>query len=143
MKRLMNLVLACVLGSCFVGMNGCNFLSPFSAVQGVVDIVIYWKEGEARKYYTGDVEYTYNRFKMVCADMDQTITKESKDIKGYVLYTKSKNNKFKIHVYQADPKIVCVKVRVNTMGDVEYVNLMYQKLDVYMKVKTTKIVYED
>lgn len=140
MRHLFNLFL---LSAVITSMSGCSILSPFNAIQGVVDIVIYWKEGEARKYYTGEEQDVYNKMKDVCADFDQNITKDTKDRKGqHLIYTKSKNNKFKIHIYQADPKVVCVKVRVNTMGDVEYVNLMYKKLDVYMKVKTTKIVYE-
>src|SRR5690348_12280014 len=112
MSRLFNLFLLSALVTSFAG---CEIISPFSAIQGVVDLVIYWKEGEARKYYTGDVEYVYEKFKLVCEDMGQKIEKDTKNRKKqHLIYTKSENNKFKIHVYQADPKIVCVKVRMNT-----------------------------
>lgn len=122
---------------------GCDAVSPLSVVPLGINVYLYWKDGEARKYYTGDVEPIFVELKSVVQEYEHTVAIDEIDEKGgHNFVTNSKNHKFKWYVIQYDPKVVLLKCRIDFMGDKPYVELMYKELDKRLGVKTTKIIDE-
>lgn len=110
---------------------GCDFVSPF--VSPIVSGVIYWKQGEAFKYYEFDVDTTYRATKRAVGDMELPITVDETTDGGYRIVADS-NDRFKILVERAENNITVVRIRVNTFGDKPYAELIYEKVDINLGV---------
>lgn len=121
---------------------GCGAISPFALIPIGVNTIMYWKEGEARKFYSGEAADVYSKLHNSVKDYGHVISDETGEgtVKNFI--STSQNHKFKWHVEQYDPKVVLVKCRIDFWGDREYTELIYKKLDEKMGVKTTKVVDE-
>lgn len=117
---------------------GCGPLNPLMAIPLGINAYIFWKNGEARKYYTGDAKHIYQQIKEITKSFGHAVVKDN----GTNLHTKSANHDFKWTVEQWDPNVVAVKCRIDFIGDREYVELMYRQLDARLGVKTTKVIDE-
>ena len=122
---------------------GCGPISPFMAIPIAVDAYLYWKDGEARKFYTGEAEYVQRQVLASVKFYEHTVESNTKNEDGsFSIVTNSQNHKFKWNISQHDPKVVLVKCRIDFLGDKPYVELLYKKLDEKMGVKTTQIIDE-
>ncbi len=137
MKRIF-IALALLLG--VVAMPGCG-VAPFiigPAIQGY----IYWKDGEARKYYKQDINVVHNNLKSVLISMGHTIDQDTASNGGWQMVSHSTNHKFKIRVLNTDPNVCCVKIRIDFMGDKPYAELVYRLLDKTLGERTVGIKVE-
>lgn len=123
MKKLLNIVIFFVFCvPIFVGCSAAMLVSP------IVSGVIMWVEGEAHKYYPYDVDVVYRASKRALEDMGMEITEDQDCIDGYHI-TAGAYDKFKINIVQAKKDITRLNLRINFMGDKEYAELFYSKVD--------------
>jgi hypothetical protein len=114
-----------------ISLAGCDFVSPF--VSPIVSGVIYWKQGEAFKYYDFDVDTTYRATKRALRDMELQVTEDNETDSGYKMIADS-NDRFKIGVEKAENNISVVRIRVNTFGDKPYAELIYENIDINLGI---------
>lgn len=122
MKKLL-LILALF---CPIMAVGCDFVTPF--ISPIVTGVIYWKEGEASKYYDFDVDTCYRATKRSLQDLQLELSEDENTDNGYKIVA-DKNDRFKIKVEKAEQNITVVKIRINTFGDKPYAELIYNHID--------------
>jgi len=111
---------------CPIMVGGCDFVTPF--VSPIITGVIYWKEGEASKYYDFDVETCYRATKRAVRDLEFPVTEDEATDSGYWIVADT-NDRFKIKVEKTENNITVVKIRINTFGDRPYAELIYEKID--------------
>ena len=124
-----------------IGTSGCG-LTIFSglsaagtAASAAVSGYIFWKNGEAQKYYQYDSVIMRHAVERALKKLNLPI-KENKEVKpvrdkygaNYYLYATS-NSRFKIKVYSTEKGITKVSIRVNTLGDKPYATLIYEEID--------------
>ena len=118
----------------FILAIGCLFLSGCGAemflapIAGIVQGVIVWKDGEAKKYYSADKDVIYRATKKALEDMKLPIKKEDNDANTYSI-SAGENDKFSITINEEENDITRLKIRVNFMGDKPYAELLYNKID--------------
>ena len=104
------------------------------ATNAIVNGVIYWKEGEASKYYAYEPSILYRSTKKACKELNyEIITDEPNNEDGYYIVAGEKN-KFKIKIEQVEENISVVKCRIDFWGDKPYVELFYEKIDGQLSV---------
>lgn len=134
MKKISFLLL--LLAVLFTG--GCGSASLFLGGAGaVVQGYIYWKEGEAHKYYQYDADIMYKATKRALDKMNLPI-KEDKlvpaakshrgTIPGHRMIATS-NNKFKIKIISREKNVTEIAIRIDFMGDKPYAELIYAHID--------------
>jgi hypothetical protein len=113
----------------FFSLSGCQILGIGPIVSGITQGVIYWKNGEAQKYYEFEPEIIYNAAKRgATEDMQMSIDNiEEKD--GFYRFYAGENNRFKVKIESVDNNISRLSVRINFMGDKEYTELYFSKVD--------------
>lgn len=130
------------LASCLGLFVGCEMINPFAIIGPAVQGYIYWREGEARKYYKNSPEEVFSAIKLtVLNDLKHEIVTEQR-INGYEMLTKSQNHKFLIRVEQTDPMVSVCKIRIDFMGDKPYAELLYRSMDKYLGATTIGVVEE-
>lgn len=115
---------------------GCSFV-PF-VVGPIITGVIMWKQGEAKKYYNEDSLVIYRAVKNSLKELEYQINFDQKNKDGYYLVAGEKS-KFKITIRNVKSKVVEVSVRINFMGDKQYAELLYSKID----ANTNTIFYNE
>lgn len=104
---------------------GCQYFNPITPI---VQLGIYWKEGEAIKYYAADQETLYAATKKALEKYKLPITSE--DVKDRTKYIKAgDDDKFKIKVVAVRDNVSKLCIRVNTFGDKPYAELIYTHID--------------
>jgi len=126
MKKLL-LILALF---CPIIISGCA-ITPF--ISPIVAGVVYWKEGEASKYYNFDVDACYRSTKRALRDLELEITEDETTDDGYWVVA-DENDRFKINIEKAEQNITVVKIRINTFGDKPYAELIYKHIDVNLGI---------
>lgn len=107
----------------FIGCSAAVLISP--AVTGV----LYWVNGEAHQYYEQDKYTIYKTTKKVLTELNIPITKDKEESNGYSINAGQKN-KFTIRIKTADnSQITKLSIRINTLGDKEYAELIYKKVN--------------
>jgi len=107
-------------------MTGCQVLPIMSPA---INFFLSWQDGEAHKYYRNHGSTIYRAVKHALNEMDLEIT-EDKQVgnEGYYLVA-GENDRFKITIRFVEPRISELKVRINFMGDKDYAELFYSKVD--------------
>ena len=110
----------------FFNIIGCSapqlFIGP--AIQGIV----YWIKGEAHKYYEEDADVVYRATKHALNDLNLPISKDEITNKRYVIDA-GEDNRFHIKIETTDKDLTRLNIRVNFMGDKDYAELIYKKVD--------------
>ncbi len=127
-KKLLVMGFLCVL-------IGCASVTPLAVVPSGVNAILFWKDGTARKFYTGDKESVKSALKSTLAELSHGLTENGDNI-----VSKSDNHKFKWNVKQYDKNITCITCRIDFFGDKDYTELVYSKLDATLGLKTGKVV---
>jgi hypothetical protein len=123
---------------------GCG--SPFGPILSpIFAIGIAWANGEAHKYYHADQQTVWHGVKNAANDLGFDVVDERS--KGNTIHCNvtdrsTSANRFKIRVIIVQPNVTKLSIRVNTMGDKEYAELIYRKVDKYPGIKTFKTVEE-
>ncbi len=119
MKRAV-LIMALILG-CY----GCNYINPITPI---VQLGIYWYEGEAQKYYACSQPEVIQALRNVLEELKLPVTSESVD--GNVFRMDAgDDDKFKIKVTAVREGVTKLAIRVNIMGDKPYAELIYQEIE--------------
>ncbi len=124
MKKLLTILIFSLFFTPF--MAGCEavpFISP------IVTGVIMWQEGEAHKYYPYNADVVYRATKRALDEMGMAITKDEPKKSGGHYLIAGKEDPFKINVDNIKDDISLLSVRVNFMGDKDYAELFYSKVD--------------
>lgn len=104
---------------------GCG---AFTFVAPVATGVVYWVQGEAHKYYEEDMETLHKAAQETFRELNLPIKKDElkKDI--YVMTTGDKD-RFAVKIEPHNDKITELSIRVNFMGDKDFAELIYKKID--------------
>jgi hypothetical protein len=113
----------------FLFLGGCGPISPFFIVSPIIQGVITWQEGEARKYYGYNSTIISRAVKRAAESMDMEITQEDPPEEGNYYFVAGNNDRFKISVQKIEDNITLLSIRVNFMGDKPYAELFYKKVD--------------
>lgn len=111
--------------------TGCQMFNPIAPI---VQLGIRWYDGEAQKYYNTDQVTLYNATKAALAELNLPIAEESHEDNIYYLKVDA-GDRFKIKVVGVREEIAKLSIRVNTMGDKEYAELIYRHVDSQTAVK--------
>jgi hypothetical protein len=87
-----------------------------------------WVNGEAHKYYPHDDEVMYKSTKLALKELKVPISQDKRESNGFYIKA-GDNDSFKITIKKSRQNITKVSIRVNTMGDKEYAELIYKKID--------------
>ncbi len=110
---------------------GCQFFNPIAPI---VQLGIYWKEGEATKYYAVNQDELATATKKALAKFTLPIISESE--KDRTISIKAgDDDKFKIKVIAVRDNVSKLCIRVNTFGDRPYAELLYRFIDEQPEVK--------
>jgi hypothetical protein len=104
----------------------------------IVTGVIYWKEGEARKYYAESSSLIHRATVLALQDLNHEIISDDKNTDGSYTISAGNDDKFKIKIKMVKPEISEVRIRVNFMGDKPYAELIYKMIDAH----TSTIEYD-
>jgi hypothetical protein len=127
MKKIVCLVLflSLFISGCGTGIG--TFVSPI--VSGAAGGYIYWKGGEAIKYYDYDSKIINKSACRAFKQMGLPVTKQQKKGENGFYIIAGDKDRFKVQVTPAQDNITRVTVRVNFLGDKPYVELFYKYLD--------------
>lgn len=105
--------------------TGCELFNPIGPI---IQIGIYWLEGEAHKYYATDQQTLHQATKTVLAEFKLPILNES--VKGNTIHMKAGDgDKFKIKIVAVRQGVSKLSIRVNTFGDKPYAEMIYRHID--------------
>lgn len=121
----------------WVGFLGCSPAIFLGGIGTAVQAYVYWKEGEAHKYYKYDADIMYKATLRAIKKMDLTVTQDTVvapkksrkgSIPGHHLIATS-NDRFKVKIFSTDKNVTEVSIRINFMGDKPYAELLYAYID--------------
>lgn len=126
-----------LLGLLLLVLVGCE-LAPF--VGPMVNIGVWWVEGEAHKYYYSDEGTVEQALRTVLTDMEFDIKKDYADKDGvrHIVADNKKDRQrgrdrradsFKIKVEPVRHDVTQLSIRVDFMGDKPYAELIYREID--------------
>lgn len=120
--------IVCLLLIFVVAIFGCKTIGINQVVTGVVSGYIYWKNGEAVKYYEYNPDTVYESAQLAFQKLELPVSKkESKN--GAFSMVAGDKDRFKVSIDPVQTNITRVTIRVNIMGDKPYVELFYKYLD--------------
>lgn len=130
MKKLfLSLVFFCFFSGCTV--------APF-LVAPIVTGVVYWKNGEARKYYNENTKVLHRSVINSLKELGHPIKRDILTDYNYSILA-GDDDQFKISINKKKSNISELCIRVNFLGDKEYSELLFDKIDTY----TNTIDYDD
>lgn len=118
------LVLSLIFFSLF--MTGCG---PEVLIGPAINFFLVWKEGEAHKCYRHDSATVYRAAKRALREMDISIVEDEDNAGPNYYFIAGENDRFKVSIDRIEDKISRLSVRINFMGDKQYAELFYQKVD--------------
>lgn len=119
------LLLTCLL------ICGCGAIDPIGPV---VNGIIFWKQGEANKYYNQKPDVVFRASLHALNRMNLKVVKDSNFDKSNFEIIAGNNNRFKIYIKEVDNKITSLKVRINFFGDKQYAELFYKYVDEQIEI---------
>ena len=134
----MRYILALLL-ALFVGCQFAPFVSP------IIQLGIYWVEGEAHKYYYNDEKTIESGLRAVLRDMELPIVKDYEQdgvryiVANNVLDHKNKRDRqqdsFSIKIDPIRHNVTQLSIRIDFMGNKPYAELIYREVDKQAGVK--------
>ncbi len=112
-----------------VTMSGCEFFNPIGPI---VQLGIFWFEGEAHKYYNTNQDTMVLAVKTTLKDLNFSIIEEGPHGDYYWIKATDGSNgesHFKIKVREVKRNITKLSIRVNTFGNKPYVEMIYRHVD--------------
>lgn len=111
--------------------TGCSLLNPLSTI---IDIGIFWYEGEANKYYACPQQELHSATKAVLAEFQLPIKKEY--TKNQTVHIKAGDkDRFSIKVVSVRQNVSKLSIRINTFGDKPYAEMIFRHVDQQKGVK--------
>jgi hypothetical protein len=117
---------------------GCEFFNPIGPM---IQLGIYWYEGEAHKYYATDQPTIDKALRSALNEV--AIPINSEETKGDTIYLRAggkmvtekrlmhsvSEDRFKIKVTKVNEKVTKLSIRVNVFGDKPFAELIYRHVD--------------
>lgn len=106
-------------------LTGCEFVNPIAPL---IQIGVYWLEGEAHKYYATEQSKICDAVKAVLDEFSLPILHEEQ--KGETIYIRAgDDDRFKIKVTAVRENVTKLSIRINTFGDKAYAEMIYRHVD--------------
>ena len=118
------LVLSLTFLTLFV--TGCG---PELIIGPAINFFLVWKDGEAHKCYRHNSDTVYRAAKRSLREMNIPIIEDDNNDDLDYYFIAGENNRFKISVDHIEPQISRLSVRIDFMGDKQYAELFYKKVD--------------
>ena len=122
---------------CYFFSLGCE-VAPF-LVAPIITGVVYWKNGEAKKYYNESAKVLHRSSLNALDVLEIPIIRDVKDDSGNYSIVAGNEEEFKININQIKNNISEITIRVNFMGNKEYSELIFEKIDTF----TNTVDYDD
>lgn len=107
--------------------TGCEIFNPIGPI---IQIGVMWINGEANKYYNTEQTPIIRAVKDVLDELDMPIQKEEENGAVYYIQAGDKgSDRFKIKVTAVRHNVTKLSIRVNTMGDKPYAEMIYRHVD--------------
>ena len=135
------------MAAMFLFVAGCGFV-PF--IGPIISIGLFWINGEAHKYYDAEQQTIVSAVKDAADKLDFVVMDEEVDgntvhiklndkslCRGTVDETQQAENvnRFSIKIIKIQHNVTKLSIRVNTLGDKPYAELIYHKVDQYPGVR--------
>lgn len=117
-KYLLTLLFLPLLIGCWIG-----------AIGPIISIGIMWLEGEATKYYNTPAPKMVQAMHLTLKELNIPVNKEYDKGTTHHISAGDKADRFSIKIYEVRKQVTKVCIRVNTMGDKPYAELIYRHLD--------------
>lgn len=117
------LAAAVILTSLLVGCD-----SPINPIGPIIQLGIYWLDGEAHKYYNTDHLIIRKATLDTLKELDIPVIRET-EYDDYYYILAGDDDRFKIKIRSVRAKITKLSIRVNTFGDKPFAELIYRHLD--------------
>lgn len=128
-KKLLSLVL---FGMLLV--TGCEMFNPIGPI---IQIGTMWMNGEAQKYYNTEQTPMIQAVKDVLKALDMPIQKEEENGAVYYIQAGDKgSDRFKIKITAVRHNVTKLSIRINTLGDKPYAEMIYRHVDIQPGIKT-------
>lgn len=102
--------------------------SSFNPIGPLIQLGIYWVEGEAHKYYNTDQITIHRATKEALNELGIPVVSEQRD--GGTIYMRAGDDDlFKIKIVATREKVTKLSIRVNTFGNKPYAELVYRHVD--------------
>lgn len=105
---------------------GCPLLAPIGPI---VDIGVFWLEGEAHKYYNTDQQTIYVSVQNVLNNELKIPITENQKMGEYIWIKAGDTDQFKIKIHHVRDNITKLSIRVNNFGDKPYAEMIYRHVD--------------
>lgn len=116
-----------VAAFCLMMVAGCEGFNP---VGPLLQLGIFWYQGEAHKYYHTGRDVAVSGVKASLDALDLPVQSEREDGDSVYLQAGGQGDKrFKIRIKRVKDQTTMVSVRVNVFGDRPYAELLFRNLD--------------
>lgn len=124
---MMNLVKKILIFVIFLNfILGCG--GPGVLIGPITTGVIYWINGEAHQYYEYPADVVYRTTKHTLQELNIPISTDNVNKDSFQIIA-GEQNRFNIKVTQVDKNISKLSMRINTLGDKDFAELIYKKID--------------
>lgn len=107
------------------GVGGCQFINPIGPI---IQLGVFWMEGEAHKYYNADQATVHRAVKDSLSELGLPLIRE--EVKGGTIHIRAgDDDRFKIKIVSVKPKVTKLSIRVNVFGDRPFAELIYRHVD--------------
>ena len=107
-------------------LGGCNYVNPIGPI---IDIGVYWYNGEAHKYYNTETEVFRKSVYDVLEELKLPIIEEKVYPDYRYIVAGDQKTKFGIKIRSVREGITKLSIRVNTFGDHPYAELIFRHVD--------------
>lgn len=105
---------------------GCASLNPIGPL---MQIGVYWQQGEAHKYYNTDQETIHQAVRNVLeSELGIPILSTERET-NYIQLNAGDDDRFRIRIYRVREKVTRLSIRVNIFGDRPYAEMIYRHVD--------------
>jgi len=108
--------------------SGCAVAPLIPLIGGAYQGYTVWKGSEATKYFSHDLETTYQAVKQSAKQMKLGISTLSPPGKGYALETAGENH-LQIDVVPVEKNVTKVMIRVSLLGDKQFTEFFYKTVE--------------
>ena len=107
---------------------GCT-LNPVNPLGLILNVGIFWVNGEGHKYYKCDQSTLLDATRETVEELGMYIEKEESQKSYYYILARAEKKTFKIKIRRMTNRVSRLSIRVNTFGDKPYAELFFEAVD--------------
>ena len=115
-----------------VTFSGCQYLNPLAPIGWIVQLGVYWYEGDAHKYYHNDQATMEKAVRGALKELKIPLKEKvsiAPDPHPTIQIMAGDTKKFNIRIKYVNDGVSLVSIRVNTFGDHPLAELIYKYID--------------